>query len=63
MHRILSVYSRDIFHISDNFFEICFEREDISEDTPQVTPQVTLAIKKLIAICSGEMERAAEPRA
>lgn len=54
MHRILSVYSSDIFHISDNFFEICFEREDVSEETPQVTH----AVKKLIAICSGEMDRA-----
>jgi len=63
MHRILSVYSSDIFHISDNFFEICFEREDVSGEIPRVTPpksppQVTPAVKKLIAICSGEMDRA-----
>jgi len=62
MHRILSVYSSDIFHISDNFFEICFEREDVSEETPQVTPQdtpqVTQAVKKMKAISSGERDRA-----
>lgn len=28
MNRILSVYSSDIFRISENFFEICFEREN-----------------------------------
>jgi len=36
MHRILSAYSSDIFHISENFFEISFDRQDPVE---QVTGQ------------------------
>ena len=57
MHRILSVYSSDIFHISDNFFEICFEREDVSEGAPAVAPTVTPTVERLVRVLFGEMSR------
>lgn len=61
MHRILSIYSSDIFRISKNFFEICFERADVSDATPTVpptvTPTVTPTVERLILAFTGDMSR------
>ena len=69
VHRILRAYCRDIFHISDIFFEISFPFEkdylesvnkkknteqDSDTDTPQVTDSVTEQVKKLILVIGNK---------
>lgn len=59
VHRILSAYDSDIFHISDHFFEIRFEHEHSTPTAaPTVAPTVTPTLKKLITACSDPMSRA-----
>jgi hypothetical protein len=48
MHRILSAYDSNIFHISEHFFEMRFP---IEAGTPEVT--------RLVKVLTGEMTRSA----
>ena len=52
MNRILKVYDRSIFKLSENFLEVIFPFE---EDYEQVTEQVTEQVKKLL-ICIDNKE-------
>ena len=63
VHRILKVYTSDIFHISDNFLEARFDFVDTIAEvpptaTPTAAPTVTPTVKKLIEACSDQMTRA-----
>ena len=67
VRRILNAYPKDIFKISDNFFEIAFpyEKEYLefvknqksNSVTPQVTPQVTSEVNKLVLVCYKELSK------
>ena len=71
MHRILKVYSRNIFKLSEHFFEVVFSFEEeylkqvVEQDTAQVagqvagqdTMEITMEVQKLIIVCHGEKTR------
>jgi hypothetical protein len=66
MNRILKVYDRSIFKLSEHFLEVVFPFEPdylvtseqvTTEVTTEVTREVTTEVKRILSAISGEMSR------
>jgi predicted HTH transcriptional regulator len=54
LNRILQVYDKDIFRLSENFLEVAFP---FSKEYLSLTPQVTPQVRRLLESLSEEMTR------